>query len=187
MDNINNSDREKDAKWYVVHTYSGYENKVKEKIDSMIDNGKAEDVFRSAVPMEEYEDIKGGKKVIKERKIFPGYVLIKMIINPRNWYLIRNTNGVTGFVGPDSEPVPLTRREIRDFGIEGDEVTKVKFRPEDVGIEVGDIVRIVSGSFEGFNATVEEINYEKGFAKTIISMFGRDTSAEIEFTDLVKK
>ncbi len=187
MDNIVDNSREKDAKWYVVHTYSGYENKVKGKIESMIENGKAADVFRVAVPMEEYEDTKGGKKVVKERKIFPGYVLIKMIINPRNWYLIRNTRGVTGFVGPDSEPVPLTKREIKDFGVEGNESIQVKVKPEELGVEVGDVVDIVSGSFEGFYATVEEINFEKGFVKAIINMFGRDTSAEIEFSDIEKK
>lgn len=187
MDNINDNIREKDAKWYVVHTYSGYENKVKEKIESMIENGKAADVFRVAVPMEEYEDTKGGKKVIKERKIFPGYVLIKMTINPRNWYLIRNTRGVTGFVGPDSEPVPLTKREIKEFGVEGKQSIQVKVKPEDLGISIGETVEVVSGSFEGFDAVVEDINYEKGFVKAIINMFGRDTSAEIEFTDIEKK
>lgn len=187
MDNVVDNTREKDAKWYVVHTYSGYENKVKEKIESMIENGKADDVFRVAVPMEEYEDNKGGKKVIKERKIFPGYVLIKMIINPKNWYLIRNTRGVTGFVGPDSEPVPLTKREIKDFGVEGKDSIQVKVRPEDLGIEKGDVVDIVDGSFRGFSATVEDINYEKGYIKAIINMFGRDTSAEIEFADIEKK
>lgn len=187
MDNIIENAREKEANWYVVHTYSGYENKVKEKIESMIENGKAGDVFRVAVPMEEYEDTKSGKKVIKERKIFPGYVLIKMIINPRNWFLIRNTRGVTGFVGPDSEPVPLTRREIREFGIEGDKRVQIKVKPEDLGIEVGDTINIIAGSFDGFDAIVESINYEKEFVKAIINMFGRDTTAEIEFSNIEKK
>ena len=186
MDNIVDNSREEEAKWYVVHTYSGYENQVKEKIDSMIENGKAADVFKAAVPMEEYEDTKGGKKVLKERKIFPGYVLIKMIINPRNWYLIRNTRGVTGFVGPDYEPVPLTKREIKEFGVEGSESIQVKVKPEDLGFDIGDTVNIVSGSFEGFDAIVEDINYERGFIKALINMFGRDTSAEIEFTDIEK-
>ena len=187
MDNINETQEKKEPQWYVVHTYSGYENKVKEKIESMIENGKAADVFKVAVPMEEYEDEKGGKKTTKERKIFPGYVLIKMIINTKNWYLIRNTRGVTGFVGPDSEPVALTRREIRDFGVEGNDKVQVKVKPEDIGIEIGETISIVSGSFDGFDAVVEDINYEKGFVKAIINMFGRDTSAEIEFADIEKQ
>ncbi|MDO4778213.1 MAG: transcription termination/antitermination protein NusG [Tissierellia bacterium] len=177
---------EDNAKWYVVHTYSGYENKVKEKIESMIENGKAAGVFKAAVPMEEYEEIKGGKKVNKERKIFPGYVLIKMIIDPKNWFLIRNTRGVTGFVGPDSEPVALTKREIKEFGVENNQVISNAIKPEDLGFEVGDIINIVSGSFEGFEAEVKEINFEKGLVRATINMFGRDTAAEIDFNDIEK-
>lgn len=187
MDNVERVNEE-NAKWYVVHTYSGYENQVKEKIDSMIENGKAEGVFRSAVPMEKYEDSgKDGKRVTKERKVFPGYVLIKMVINPKNWYLIRNTRGVTGFVGPDSEPVPLTKREIKDFGVEGTEAVQAKVKPEDLGFSIGDTVDIVSGNFEGFEALVEDINYEKGFIKALVNMFSRDTSTEIEFSDIASR
>lgn len=178
---------EENAKWYVVHTYSGYENKVKEKIESMIENGKADGVYSATVPMEEYEESKGGKKIVKERKVFPGYVLIKMVITPKNWFLIRNTRGVTGFVGPDSEPVPLTKREIREFGVEGTSNINAIIRPEDLGIDVGDMINIISGNFRDFEAEVLEINYEKRFVKASISMFGRETKAEIDFKDIEKK
>ncbi len=180
----NENNVNKEAKWYVVHTYSGYENKVSQKIQMMIDNGKAKQVYSVAVPMEKYEEIKGGKKVEKERKIFPGYVLIKMIVTPTNWYLIRNTRGVTGFVGPDSEPVPLTKKEIREFGVEEEEPIEQKYSQEDLGIKIGDRIQVATGSFAGFEGVVEEINYEQGFVKTIISMFDRDTAAEIKFEDI---
>lgn len=172
------------ANWYVVHTYSGYENKVKSKIENMIENGKAHNVYDVKVPMEEYEDEKGGKKVLKERKIFPGYVLIKMIVDSKNWYLIRNTRGVTGFIGPDGEPVPLTEREIREFGVEGTENIQVKSKPIDIDVQIGDTVELVSGAFKGFDAKVVDVNAEKQILKVIIDILGRDTSAEVEFKDI---
>lgn len=180
---MNNENIEK-ANWYVVHTYSGYENKVKSKIENMIENGKAENVFDVKVPMEEYEDQKGGKTVLKERKIFPGYVLIKMIVDSRNWYLIRNTNGVTGFIGPDGEPVPLTAKEIREFGIEGKEAIQTKSQPISIEVKEGDIVEIASGSFDGFSGKVISINQEKQILTVIIDIMGRDTPAEVSFTDI---
>ena len=180
---MNNENIEK-ANWYVVHTYSGYENKVKTKIENMIENEKAENIFDVKVPMEEYEETKGGKKVLKERKIFPGYVLIKMIVDTRNWYLIRNTNGVTGFIGPDGEPVPLTAREIREFGIEGKDPVQVKAPVVDINVSIGDVVEISTGPFEGFDGKVEEINPEKQILKVIIDILGRDTTAEIPYADI---
>lgn len=179
-----NNENIEQANWYVVHTYSGYENKVKSKIENMIENGKAVNVFDVKVPMEEYEEEKGGKKVLKERKIFPGYVLIKMIVDTRNWYLIRNTNGVTGFIGPDGEPVPLTAKEIRDFGIESDESIQLKTEAINLDINVGDVIEIAKGAFEGFDGKVEEINQEKQFVKVIIDILGRDTVTEISFEDI---
>lgn len=170
--------------WYVVHTYSGHENKVKSKIENMIENGKSHNIFDVRVPMEQYTEEKGGKKVQKERKIFPGYVLIKMIVDSRNWYLVRNTRGVTGFIGPDGDPVPLSAKEIRDFGIENEEAIQVKIKPEDIDIELGQDIEIVKGAFEGFTAIVEDINYEKQFVKVVIDFMGRDTTAEIAFEDI---
>ena len=172
------------ANWYVVHTYSGHENKVKSKIENMIENGNSHNIFDVRVPMEEYEaEVRGGK-VTKERKVFPGYVLIKMIVDSRNWFLVRNTRGVTGFIGPDGQPIPLTDKEIRDFGIESEEAITVKINPEDIGIKVGETIEIPSGSFEGFEAKVEDINFEKQLIKVTIDLMGRDTTAEIPFEDI---
>lgn len=171
----------KQANWYVVHTYSGHENKVKSKIESMMENGKAHNIFDVKVPMEKYEVEKNGKKETKERKVFPGYVLLKMIIDSKNWYLIRNTRGVTGFIGPDGEPVPLTPKEIREFGIESDETLEAKPIVFDINLNIGDSFEIISGPFEGFSGVVEDINHEKQFVKTIIDILGRDTVAEISF------
>ena len=151
------------AKWYVVHTYSGYENKVKTSIDRMV----------------EYRiEIKDGVKKVKTRKLFPGYVVIKMVVNNETWYLVRNTEGVTGFVGHGSDPIPLTKEEIVRMGIE-----KLRI---DLDIEVGDTIRIIGGVFEGQLGIVEAINPEKQIVKVRISMFGRDTPAEIEFSQVSK-
>lgn len=176
-----NNENVEQANWYVVHTYSGHENKVKSKIENMMENGKAHNIFDVKVPMEKYEVDKNGTKETKERKVFPGYVLLKMIIDTRNWYLIRNTRGVTGFIGPDGEPVPLTAKEIREFGIEGDESIEVKPKVENINLNIGDEFDIISGPFEGFSGIVEDINLEKQYVKTIIDILGRDTAAEISF------
>ena len=173
-----NNENIEQANWYVVHTYSGYENKVRSKIENMIENGKAHNVFDVKVPMEEYEDIKGGKKVSKERKIFPGYVLIKMIVDSRNWYLIRNTRGVTGFVGSGTDPIPLTEDEIRAMGFEISEVN--------IDYDVNDSVRVMDGPLQNFVGTVTEINKEKHKVKVLVSMFGRETPVELEFSQVQK-
>ena len=172
------------ANWYVVHTYSGHENKVKSKIENMMENGKAHNIFDVKVPMEKYEVEKNGKKETKERKVFPGYVLLKMIIDTRNWYLIRNTRGVTGFIGPDGEPVPLTPKEIREFGIEGDESIEVKPKIENINLKIGDEFEIIEGPVKGCKGIVQEINIDKQFVKTIIDILGRDTIAEITFESI---
>ena len=169
------------ANWYVVHTYSGHENKVKSKIENMIENGSSHNIFDVRVPMEEYEDIVRGEKKIKERKIFPGYVLIKMIVDSRNWYLVRNTRGVTGFIGPDGDPVPLSPKEIKDFGIESQDPISVKLNAEDLGINIGDSVELTEGNFKGYMATVVEINYEKQTINATIDFLGRETAAEVPF------
>lgn len=173
-------ERAKDAKWYVVHTYSGHENKVKANIEKLVKNrGFTDDIFEVAVPVEEYVELKGGVKKIKTRKLFPGYVLIKMIITDTSWYLVRNTRGVTGFVGPGSKPVPLTEAEVRNFG-----VTEVTY--ETLNVNVGDNVRIISGVFESFDGIVESIDQEKRKIKAYVSMFGRDTVVELDFENVEK-
>lgn len=167
------------AKWYVVHTYSGYENKVKTSIDRMVEyRGMQDRILEVAIPTEDRVEIKDGVRKIKTRKLFPGYVVIKMIVDNETWYLVRNTEGVTGFVGHGSDPIPLTKEEIVRMGIE-----KMKI---DLDIEVGDTIRIIGGVFEGQLGIVEAVNPEKQIVKVKISMFGRDTPAEIEFSQVSK-
>ncbi len=168
-----------DAKWYVVHTYSGHENKVKVNIEKMVDNRGMQDIILEVkVPTEEKVEIKNGKKKIKEVKLFPGYVIVKMKMTDESWYLVRNTRGVTGFVGPSSKPIPLTDREVLDMGVE-------ELR-HDIDVKVGDSVRVITGPFESFIGSVENINMEKHTFKVLISMFGRETPVELEFHQVVK-
>lgn len=166
------------AKWYVIHTYSGYENKVQTKIETMIETQPAARVFAVRVPTEEVVEKKNGERVVKERKMLPGYVMVKMIITPQSWYLIRNTQGVTGFVGTSNTPVPLTPREIAQFGV------REKARHRQLNLQVGDKVEIVYGPFAGFPAEVEEVHQEKEILKGLINMFGRETSVELSFDDI---
>ena len=165
--------------WYVIHTYSGYENKVKTDLEKTIKNRELEDYFFNiVVPMEEQVEIKNGKKKINLKKVFPGYVLIKMIVTEESWYLVRNTRGVTGFVGSETEPVPLTDEEIRNMGF--DDV------PVNVDYDVNDTVQVINGPLEGFVGTVQELNKEKQKVKVLVSMFGRETPVELEFNQVQK-
>ena len=167
------------AKWYVVHTYSGYENKVKANLEKIVENRGLQDyILDIIVPMEEQIEIKDGKKKATLRKVFPGYVLVKMIMTDESWYVVRNTRGVTGFVGPGSKPVPLTDEEIKNMGVE-------EFTPV-VDYEVGDSVRVISGPLENFIGEVEEINLEKKKVRVAVSMFGRETPVELELAQIQK-
>jgi len=167
------------AKWYVVHTYSGHENKVKVNIEKIVENRGMQDlVLDIVVPTEDVVEIKNGQRKVKTRKIFPGYVLVKMIVTNESWYLVRNTQGVTGFVGHGSEPIPLSNEEVRRMGIE-----KVYV---DIDVEVGDTVKVINGPFESFMGVVEEVNMDKQTLKVKISMFGRDTPVELEFGQVDK-
>lgn len=162
------------ARWYVVHTYSGHENKVKMNIEKMVENRGMQDlILEIVVPTEDRVEIKNGEKKIKTKKMFPGYVIIKMIVNNESWYLVRNTQGVTGFVGHGSDPIPLTDEEITRMGIE-----KVYI---DLDVKPGDTVRVISGLFEGFMGEVLDISKEKQVLTVKVSMFGRDTPVELEF------
>lgn len=168
-----------EARWYVVHTYSGYENKVKANIEKIVENRKMQDyILDIAVPMEEQIEIKDGKKKATLKKVFPGYVLIKMQMTDESWYVVRNTRGVTGFVGPGSKPVPLTDEEVNKMGVEQFETV--------VDYEVGDSVRVIDGPLESFIGTVEEISVDKKKVKLIVSMFGRETPVELDFIQIVK-
>ncbi|MFZ5966806.1 MAG: transcription termination/antitermination protein NusG [Bacillota bacterium] len=167
------------ARWYVVHTYSGHENKVKANIEKIVENRGMEEVIHEvAVPTEEKIEVKNGKKKVKQKKIFPGYVLVKMIMNDESWYVVRNTRGVTGFVGPGSKPIPLSDEEIKNMGI-------AEPVPE-IDLVVGDTIKVTSGPFESFMGTVKGINLEKHTLKVLISMFGRETPVELDFTQVEK-
>ncbi len=167
------------ARWYVVHTYSGYENKVKTDLEKTVKNRDLDEYFFDIiVPMEEQIEIKEGKRKANLKKVFPGYVLIKMIVTEETWYIVRNTRGVTGFVGSGTDPIPLTDEEIRNMGFE--EV------PVNVDYEINDSVQILNGAFKDFIGTVKEINKEKHKVKVLVSMFGRETPVELEFSQVQK-
>ena len=168
-----------EPRWYVVHTYSGYENKVKTDLEKTIKNRELENYFFDiVVPMEEQIEIKDGKRKANLKKVFPGYVLIKMIVTEESWYIVRNTRGVTGFVGSGTEPIPLTNEEIRSMGFETSVV--------EIDYSVDDSVKILNGALSGFIGTVQEINKEKGKVKVLVSMFGRETPVELEFAQVEK-
>ena len=172
-----------DAKWYVVHTYSGYENKVASNIEKVVENRKMHDqILEVKVPTELVTEVKDDKKREVERKIFPGYVLVKLAVyydekfgglkmTDEAWYVVRNTRGVTGFVGPESTPVPLTEKEGIDLGVEK--------RVVEVNYEVGDTVSVVGGPFDGFTGTVDALDVDHDMVRVIISMMGRETPIEL--------
>ena len=168
-----------EPRWYVVHTYSGYENKVKTDLEKTIKNRELEDYFFNiVVPMEEQVEIKDGKRKTNLKKVFPGYVLVKMIVTEESWYIVRNTRGVTGFVGSGTDPIPLTDDEIRNMGF--DDV------PVNIDYDVNDNVKVVNGPLEGFVGIVQEISKEKGKVKVLVSMFGRETPVELELAQVEK-
>jgi len=172
-----------EKKWYVIHTYSGYENKVKANLEKRIESMNMGDkIFRILVPMEDEVEVKNGKRKITKRKVFPGYVLVEMIMTDNSWYVVRNTTGVTGFVGTGSKPVPLRDFEVKallkQMGVE-EPKNKIDF-------VLGENVRVNTGPFENFLGTIEEIYPDKGKVKVLLSMFGRETPVELEFTQVEK-
>jgi transcriptional antiterminator NusG len=169
--------------WYVVHTYSGYENKVKTNLEKRVESmGMQDKIFRVLVPMEEEIEIKNGKKKVTQRKVFPGYVLVEMIVTDDSWYVVRNTPGVTGFVGAGSKPIPLQESEVKSIMKQmGIEEPKQK-----IDIAINQNVKVTSGPFENFVGKVVEINQDKQKLKVLISMFGRETPIELEFNQVEK-
>lgn len=164
-----------ELKWYVVHTYSGYENKVKSNLEKTVENRGFQDLITDVrVPTEIVTEIVDEKTKEVERKIYPGYVFVKMVYTDETWYVVRNIRGCTGFVGPSSKPVPLTDEEVRKMGVET--------RVVEVSYAVGDSVRIIDGPLEDFVGTVEEIDVEKNMVKVTVSMFGRETPVELELS-----
>lgn len=167
------------ARWYVVHTYSGYENKVKANLEKAIENRNLESLIHDIqVPMEEVIEEKDGKQKVSLKKKFPGYVLVKMLMGDEAWYVVRNTRGVTGFVGPGSKPVPLSDEEVESMG--------VLEMPIDIDLEVGESIRIISGPLRDSVAIIQEIIADKHKVKALVDMFGRETLAELDFNQVEK-
>ena len=176
---MSQEEKELIPRWYVIHTYSGYENKVKTDLEKTIKNRELEDYFFNIiVPMEEQIEIKDGKRKTNLKKVFPGYVLIKMIVTEKTWYIVRNTRGVTGFVGSGTDPIPLTEDEIRAMGFE---ITEFN-----IDYDINDSVKILDGALTDFIGTVTDINKEKHKVKVLVSMFGRETPVELEFSQVQK-
>ena len=175
------------GEWYVVHTYAGYENKVKTNLHSRIGSMQMEDkIFDVVIPMEDVMEIKGGKKQVVQRKVFPGYLLVKMIYDNDSWYVVRNTPGVTGFVssGTGTKPTPLSRREVEKIlAVKQETQVKPTFRLE---WEEGDVVRIVTGPFADFTGTISEINVEQSKLKVLVNIFDRETPVELAFDQVAK-
>ena len=168
-----------EANWYVVHTYSGYENKVKANIEKTIENrGLQEEILEVRVPMEEVVEVKNGAKKVSQKKLFPGYVMINMVMNDDTWYVVRNTRGVTGFVGPGSKPVPLTEAEMKPLGIKKDEVS--------VDFAEGDMVVVLSGAWKDTVGAVQKMDRQKGTVTLNLELFGRETPVEISFEEVRK-
>ncbi len=166
-----------EAKWYVVHTYSGYENKVASDLATMVESRGMQDLIQEIkIPTETVTEIKEDKKREVERKIFPGYVMIKMIVTDDSWYVVRNIRGCTGFVGPASKPVPLTDEEVVALGVEKHSV--------EVGYNEGDNVKIISGPLEGYSGTVKTVDVENNSVCVVLSMFGRETPVELELDQI---
>lgn len=178
-----------EPRWYVAHTYSGYENKVQTNLLQSIKNLHYEEkIFRVEVPMQEVVETKDGKTRTVKKKLFPGYVLVHMIMDDDTWYVVRNTRGVTGFVGPESKPIPLTPEEMAPFGITDDPETESEEKEVvyEIDVEVGDTVTVASGAWEGWEGIVKSINTSKGIVAISIDMFGRETTVEMSFLDIRK-
>ena len=166
-----------EASWYVVHTYSGYENKVKANIEKTIENRHLEDqILEVRVPMQDVVELKDGASRSVQKKMFPGYVLINMIMNDDTWYVVRNTRGVTGFVGPGSKPVPLTEEEMRPLGIHSESVQ--------IDFAEGDSVVVIGGVWKDTVGVIQSINDNKQSATINVALFGRETPVEISFTEI---
>jgi transcriptional antiterminator NusG len=181
---------DRSGRWYVVHTYAGYENKVKSNLASRVRSMAVEDrIFEVVIPMEDVIEFKNGRKVVVQKKVFPGYLLVRMGLDDHAWYVVRNTPGVTGFVGSGAKPTPLSRKEVED--ILGTGVVEVgpqaekKVRPR-LEYETGEQVRVVTGPFADFNGVISEIDVDRSKLKVLVNIFGRETPVELEFGDVAK-
>lgn len=168
-----------ETNWYVVHTYSGYENKVKANIEKTIENRNLqEEILEVRVPVQDVMELKNGVRKTVQKKMFPGYVLINMVMNDDTWYVVRNTRGVTGFVGPGSKPVPLTEAEMKPLGIKVDNIT--------IDFGEGDTIVVVAGAWKNTVGVVQRIDFNKQAVTINVDMFGRDTPVEISFAEVRK-
>ena len=168
-----------EANWYVVHTYSGYENKVKANIEKTIENRHLEEqILEVRVPLQDVVEVKNGVKKTVQKKMFPGYVLLNMVMNDDTWYVVRNTRGVTGFVGPGSKPVPLTETEMFNLGIQASNIT--------VDFAEGDMVTVIGGVWKDTVGVIQSMNQKKQSVTIIVELFGRETPVEISFTEIRK-
>jgi transcription termination/antitermination protein NusG len=166
-----------DALWYVVHTYSGYENAVAAAILKAAENRKMQDlIYEVNIPMETVTEITDGGEKTVERKSYPGYVFVKMLLTDESWHLVRNVRGATGFVGSDGKAIPLTEKEILDLGVERHEIIE--------GFAVGDTVKVIDGQLDGFTGTVEEVDMGKNRVRVIVSMFGRETPVDLDYNQV---
>jgi transcriptional antiterminator NusG len=175
---------EKKGEWYVVHTYSGYENKIKVDLAKRVESMNMQDkIFHVIIPEEQEVEFKGGKKKITTKRVFPGYVIVNMIMDDESWYVVHHTPGVTGFVGSGTKPIPLQEEEItkilRRMGL-------VEQKPRIIDIEVGENVRVKNGPFENFEGTVKELLPDRGKIRVSISMFGRETPVELDYEQIDK-
>jgi transcription termination/antitermination protein NusG len=174
--------------WYVVHSYSGYENKVKANLESRARSMHIEDrIFEVVIPMEDVVEFKAGRKVTVPKKVFPGYLLVRMYLDDASWYAVRNTPGVTGFVGSGVKPTPLSRREVERFlGVQEVEAKKKtpRFKP---AWEIGETVRVVTGPFADFNGVIEDMDVDQQKVTVLVNIFGRDTPVELGFGDIQKQ
>jgi len=179
---------DKPGSWYVVHTYAGYENKVKSNLESRISSMNMEDrIYEVVIPMEDVVELKNGKRQVVSRKVFPGYLMVRMALDDDSWYVVRNTPGVTGFVGLGARPTPLSRREVENIlavKVEGAGPAK-KTRPR-LEYEVGESVRVREGPFADFSGTIAEINEDQLKLKVLVNIFGRETPVEFEFAQVAK-
>jgi len=178
------------GRWYVVHTYAGYENKVKSNLASRVRSMNVEDrIYEVVIPMEDVIEFKNGRKVVVQKKVFPGYLLVRMGLDDDAWYVVRNTPGVTGFVGSGAKPTPLLRREVEDILGTGEKVegpaAEKKVRPR-LEYEVAEQVRVVTGPFADFNGVISEIDVDRSKLKVLVNIFGRETPVELEFADVAK-
>lgn len=185
---------ERPGDWYVIHSYAGYENKVRSNLESRIRSMNMEDrIFEVVIPMEDVIEFKNGRKVVVQKKVFPGYVLVRVNLNDDSWYVVRNTPGVTGFVGNGAKPTPLSRREVENILGTGEvdaaggtaPAAEKKARPR-LEFDVSEQVRVTSGPFADFNGAISEIDFERSRLKVLVNIFGRETPVELEFGQVAK-